>query len=158
MQTARRLYVYLMTGIGLGVLIFGLRALLTVLLEQLGLGGSDPIFGGEDATREQLTLASALISVSLPVWLIHWFVADRGVRPGRPSAEVERNSVVRGLYFALALGVLLFVGATAASSLLVTVVLAMTGGDVSFRNAGADLAIARRCRRGLGLPRGHPQP
>jgi hypothetical protein len=141
MQTARRLYVYLMTGIGLGVLVFGLRTLLAVLLEQLGLGGSDPIFGDEDATREQLTLASALISVSLPVWLIHWFVAERGVRPGRPTAEVERNSVVRGLYFALAMGLLLIAGATAASSLLVTTVLAMTGGDVAFRSPAQDLAM-----------------
>ena len=59
------------------------------------------VLSGEQAVRERLTLATAMSAVALPVWLIHWFLAERGVRPGRPEADVERSSAVRGLYFAL---------------------------------------------------------
>ena len=38
MQTARRLYVYLLSGISLGALVIGITMLLTVLFEALGLG------------------------------------------------------------------------------------------------------------------------
>jgi hypothetical protein len=142
MQTARRLYVYLLTAISLGVLVAGLSMLLTVLFEQVGLGPSGAaLFGGDEATRQQLTIASALTTVSLPVWLIHWFVAERGVRPGRPTADHERNSNIRGLYFALAMGALLAATAVALSSLLSTAVQAVAGTDVSYRNAAADLAL-----------------
>ncbi len=142
MQTARRLYIYAMTGIGLGVLVFGLSTLLTVLFERLGLAPADgPNFGGADATGQQLTLAFAVVTVSLPLWLIHWFVAERGIRPGRPTAEVERNSVVRGLYFAITLSLLLVAAATALSGLLQTTLLTVTGGDTAFRSPAADLAM-----------------
>jgi Domain of unknown function (DUF5671) len=142
MQTARRLYIYLLSGISLGVLVTGLSLLLTVLFDRLGLGQSgDPIFGNDEAIRQQLTIASALITVSLPVWLIHWYLAERGVRPGRVGASVESNSVIRGLYFAIALGALLLATATAGSNLVGTAVLALTGGDSTLRNAAADLAL-----------------
>jgi hypothetical protein len=143
MQTARRLYVYLLTGVGLGVLVAGLSMLLTVLFEQVGLGRSGAaLFGGDETTRLQLTLASALTTVSLPVWLIHWFVAERSIRPGRSTADAERNSAIRGLYFALALGALVAVTATSLGGLLATTIEALAGSDVSYRNPAADVALA----------------
>ena len=114
MQTARRLYVYLISGVGMGMLVAGLTILLSVLFDRLGLGGT--VLGGEgDVIGQQLTLASALIVVGLPVWLIHWLAAERSVRPDRPGAALERTSDVRGLYFALALGILLAVAASGVS-------------------------------------------
>lgn len=88
MQTARRLYVYLISGIGMGMLVAGLTMLLSVLFGRLGLAGS--VLGGEgDVIGQQLTLASALIVVGLPVWLIHWLAAERSVRPDRPDAALD---------------------------------------------------------------------
>jgi hypothetical protein len=116
MQTARRLYVYLISGIGIGMLVGGLTMLLSVLFDRLGLRGA--IIAGEgDVIGQQLTLASALIVVGLPVWLIHWLAAERSVRPGREGAALERTSDVRGLYFALAMGILLLVAANGVSRL-----------------------------------------
>ena len=117
MQTARRLYVYLISGIGMGMLVAGLTMLLSVLFDRLGLAGS--VLGGEgDVIGQQLTLASALIVVGLPVWLIHWLAAERSVRPDRPDAALERTSDVRGLYFALAMGILLLVAAAGVSGVI----------------------------------------
>ena len=143
MQTARRLYVYLLSGISLGALVIGVTMLLTVLFEALGLGPTgEVVFGGEDATRQQLTLASAVTAVSLPVWLIHWFAAERSVRPDRPNASIERTSDVRGLYFALAMGALLLAMATGVASMLEAIVLTLAGAETFARSVGGSLALA----------------
>ncbi|MEP7082095.1 MAG: DUF5671 domain-containing protein [Chloroflexota bacterium] len=144
MQTARRLYVYLLSGIALGVLVVGVSMLLTVLFDALGLrSGGDVIFGNDDATRQQLTLASALTVVSLPLWLAHWVAAERSVAISRPTAAVERNSDVRGLYFAIAMSALLLVAGLALRGLLETAVFALAGGtdEFGFRNPAGDLAL-----------------
>lgn len=143
MQTARRLYVYLLSGISLGVLVTGVSMLLTVLLQSLGLSFGGPQLGGGDVTGQQLTLALALTVVSLPVWLIHWTMAERSVREGRPHADVERSSSVRGLYFAIAMGMLLIAVGTAVSSLVQEAVARL--GDAQFfggSGAAGGLALA----------------
>ena len=143
MQTARRLYLYLVSGISLGALAVGIILLLTVLLERLGLGPMGDPLGGQDPARQQLTLASAVTAVSLPVWLIHWLTAERSVRPDRPGAATERSSAVRGLYFALAMGALLLAAATGLATMIETVVLRLVGGE-SFgsRSIGSAFALA----------------
>jgi len=113
MQTVRRLYVYLLSGITLGFLIYGLITLVEVALSALGVGG-----GGIDGRREQLSVAAALIGVGLPVWAIHWWFAERGLDPNRPNAEEERSSTVRALYLTVVMIVLLSVGAFAARDLV----------------------------------------
>ncbi|MEX1156764.1 MAG: DUF5671 domain-containing protein [Chloroflexota bacterium] len=113
MQTVRRLYVYLLSGITLGFLIYGLITLVEVALSALGVGG-----GGIGGRLEQLSLAAALIGVGLPVWAIHWWFAERGLDPARPNAEEERRSTVRALYVTVVMIVLLSVGAFAARDLV----------------------------------------
>lgn len=140
MQTARRLYVYLLAGIGLGVLVSGVSLLLTTLLQALGLGGGE-VIAGEQAVRERLTLATAMSAVALPVWLIHWFLAERGVRPGRPEADVERSSAVRGLYVALVLGGLLIAMFTSAGALIEYLVQRLVGDAPDFRDPAGDLGL-----------------
>ena len=144
MQTARRLYVYILSGIGLGGLVGGVSMLLTVLFGRVGLGPQgDAIFGADEAIRQQLTLASAITAVSLPVWLIHWFAAERSVRPDRVTASVERAAGVRGLYFALALGGLLLASAIGAASALEGAILRLLGAsDFGYRDIGGGLALA----------------
>ena len=140
MQTARRLYLYLLAGIGLGVLVWGVSLLLTTLFQSLGLGGGE-VLSGEQTVRERLTLATATSAVALPVWLIHWFVAERGVRPGRPEADAERSSAVRGLYFALVLGGLLVAMFASAGSLIEYAAQALAGDAPDFRDPAGDLGL-----------------
>ncbi len=139
MRIARRLYVYLLSGIGLAVLVSGLSLLLTTLLERLGVGDARVVVG-EQALRERLTLATAMTAVSLPVWLIHWFVAERGVRGDEPDAVAERTSTIRGLYFTLVLGGLLIGAVTAAQQVVETAILVPVG-ESSAENLANNLAI-----------------
>ena len=140
MHTARRLYLYLLAGIGLGVLVSGVSLLLTTLFQALGLGGGE-VIAGVQAVRERLTLATAMSAVALPVWLIHWFLAERGVRPGRPEADVERSSAVRGLYFALVLGGLLIAMFTSAGAFVEYVVQWLAGDAPDFRDPAGNLGL-----------------
>jgi hypothetical protein len=143
MQTARRLYIYLLTGISLGVLVAGLSMLLTVLLERIGLGPSGAQVSGGDVIGQQLTLASALVVVSLPTWLIHWSAAERSVRPDRPAAPVERTTEIRGLFFAVALGALLLAAGLGLASVLETIIVRLAGADeFGSRSIGGGLALA----------------
>ncbi|MCC6617707.1 MAG: hypothetical protein IT341_01565 [Chloroflexi bacterium] len=116
MQTARRLYLYLMSGVTLGVLLSGAARILRVGLDQVG--RSAPVVGGDDFVRSQLALAGAMILVGLPTWAIHWWIIQRSVATGRPQAETERRSIVRALYLALLLAGLLTWMAPEAHSLL----------------------------------------
>lgn len=140
MQAARRIYVYLMTGISLGALVTGLTMLAAVLLEQLGLGPSGELIGGSDETlRQQLTVATALTVVSVPVWLVHWLAAERSVSPDRPGGLLELNAPERGLFFALALAILLAIGATGISSAIQGAIIKLGPGG-EYRDVGGDLA------------------
>jgi hypothetical protein len=135
MQTVRRLYVYLLSGVTLAMLASGLTIALNVLLSQLGLGGT--FIGGGVSNREQLSLAAALVGVGLPVWAIHWFVAERGIRPSRPGAESERASTVRALYLTIVLAATLAFGVGAAVTLVRDVAQQLLGGG---EQVGADRA------------------
>lgn len=133
MQTVRRLYLYLMSGVTLGVLLVGLQSVLVVLFDAIGLDrGSFGFSSDPESTRQQLSLAAALIGVGLPVWGIHWGLAQRGLRPGAARAEEERGSTVRAFYLTLALGLLLAVGASAASELLRGLFQQMLGASSDF--------------------------
>jgi len=112
--TARRLYLYAMSGIALGVMVTGLSTLVEVILRQLGFGGGSLAFGAGTAARGQLSIATALLSVGVPVWAIHWWMVQRTASPGNPAAAAERASPVRALYVALVLAVSLLVGVASA--------------------------------------------
>ncbi len=141
MHIARRLYLYLLSGIGLAVGIVGLRLLLTALFDQLGLSAGEVLVDPDRVVRERLTLATALTAVALPVWLIHWWVAERSLRPTNPRAAEERSSAVRALYLSLVLGALLITIAVRALSLIETVVLGLTGEPLGQRAVADDLAL-----------------
>jgi hypothetical protein len=140
MRTARHVYLYLLAGIGLGVLVGGASLLLTTLFQSLGLGG-DEVIAGEQAIRERLTLATAMSAVALPVWLIHWFVAERAVRPGHPDAALERSAEARGLYFALVLGGLMIAMFGSATSLVEWAVLSAIGDEPGFADPAGRLGL-----------------
>jgi hypothetical protein len=117
MQVIRRLYLYGMSGITLGVLLAGLNNLFEVVFHALGLGRGD-LLGGLTGDREQLSLAIALTVVGLLVWTIHWLVIERGVQASTPEGEAERGSAIRALYLSIVLAVLLLFGVLAGIQLL----------------------------------------
>lgn len=97
MQVVRRLYLYAMSGITLGVIAYGLVILLRVLL--------DPIFPNRDVefepfadARQQLSQAIAMLGVGFPAWAVHWWLVQRSLRAGRPERDEERGSAVRAIY------------------------------------------------------------
>ncbi len=123
MQTVRRLYLYLMAGIGLAVASFGLVQLLALVLDRIGVfGGSVISSAGAGGDRDRLSLALSMIAVGTPVWLSHWWFAERGARHGVAGAGAERSAPLRALYLGLvdfiALVVALF-GASAAIGILI---------------------------------------
>ncbi len=141
MVTARRLYVYVLSAISLAVLLVGLSTLVEVLLRGLGMEGG-ALFEPASARREALTLGAALVAVGLPVWLVHWILAERGVRPGRPETDEELSSWVRGLYFAGVLAVLLGVAAVSLAQLVEHLVysVAQSTSEVSTGSVTSQLA------------------
>ncbi|HEX9635593.1 MAG TPA: DUF5671 domain-containing protein [Candidatus Limnocylindria bacterium] len=127
MQTIRRLYLYLLSGITLGMLAVGLSLLLEVTLAAIGVGHG-ALAGGGSGDRERLSIAAALVGVGLPVWAVHWLLVERGMRPASPHADAERASIVRALYFSFVLGVLLGFGAIAALALIGDLIRTVLGG------------------------------
>src|SRR5918996_6491509 len=140
MQTARRLYLYLMSGITLGVLLVGLNILLTVVLHAIGVGRG-AFAGGSQNDREQLSLAGALIVVGLVVWSIHWLFIERSLRASNPARDHERASGVRALYLTVVLAVLLVLGTLARIQLLQELIRAILGVEAvdGFGFGGFDL-------------------
>ncbi len=150
MQTVRRLYLYAMSGITFGVLAVGLDLLLVVIFGQLGVGRG-PFGGGSQGYREQLSLAIALVGVGLPVWAVHWWLAERGLQADRPHAAEERGSAVRALYLTLVLAVLLGFGASGALDLLRTFVYGLVGGhSTDYTTGDPAAALATLIVTGLG--------
>ena len=121
MDVVRRLYLYAMSAVSLGVLWYGLQVLLMVLLRAVGLGGV--VIGGDpDNERRALSLAISLVGVGLPVWAVHWFLVERSLNRARPTAEAERRSALRALYLSAVLAALIVLGAAAGADLIRQVV------------------------------------
>ena len=102
MQTVRRIYLYLMSGVALGVLAVGLSMLLDVILTSSGaLQHLYDSFGGD--SRQKVSQAIALLGVGVPVWAVHWWFVQRGLAPARPEHDAEQGSAIRALYLSIVL-------------------------------------------------------
>ncbi|MGI9147737.1 MAG: DUF5671 domain-containing protein [Chloroflexota bacterium] len=101
----RRLYMYLVALVALGVLASGVAGLLWTLGDVFF--PASAMTDGQD-WREQLALYATLTVVGLPVWLLHWRAT--------PADDAEAGSLARRLYVYLALimAMLALVGSAAA--------------------------------------------
>jgi hypothetical protein len=90
----RRLYIYIVLAASLGMLLIGLVNLGTTALNQV-LGATPPYTNVRDAYAG----FGAVTVVGLPVWAIHWWIAQR-LANRNPD---ERASAIRRLYLYLAL-------------------------------------------------------
>jgi hypothetical protein len=96
----RRIYVYLLAFFGLLMLAGGTANLLRVVLEVLL---AAPRTAAVDYVREEVSRAGAAALIGLPVWLIHWWWAQRLAT----RATAERASVLRRLFLYVVLGIAL---------------------------------------------------
>jgi hypothetical protein len=96
----RRIYVYLLAFFGLLMLAGGASNLGRVVLEVLL---AAPRTAAGDYVREEVSRAGAAALIGLPVWLIHWWWAQRLAM----RAADERASVLRRLYLYVVLAIAL---------------------------------------------------
>jgi hypothetical protein len=84
---ARRVYLYAIAFVAVGVLLTGLAGLLQVALQALVEVLGPPIAAvGRRDLRGDVSFSGALTATGLLVWLIHWWLADRAVRRESPAA------------------------------------------------------------------------
>jgi hypothetical protein len=113
----RRMYVYLICAVSLAVIAVGLVNVLEIAVVHVWGLISDARQFDESATevRQRLSLYLALTGVGLPIFLLHWYLAERWAS----DQEVgDRGSDVRGLYFTAVLTVTLFVVLTSLISII----------------------------------------
>jgi hypothetical protein len=88
----RRIYLYLLAGVGLAALLAGLAGDLSVLIRALT--GRGFIL----ELREQLTWFTSVLIAGLPLWFVYWRQIQIAVsQPGGVGLE-ERRSLVRRIY------------------------------------------------------------
>ncbi|MEZ4572373.1 MAG: DUF5671 domain-containing protein, partial [Thermomicrobiales bacterium] len=93
MQTIRRLYVYIMLAVSLAMAAFGVVSLLELGINEIWtvLSGEDLMDIGPNDVRQRLSFALPFVAIAVPIWFLHWRIANRS----GPSAD-ERQSWVPG--------------------------------------------------------------
>jgi hypothetical protein len=110
MATAKRLYLYAVSGVGLTLGLSGAVVMLHTLLANIGFG---PAGHTADIDKAWFVVALGLMSAGVLVWLIHWNVVERMVAGAKDEAAIaERRSIVRSVYFASVMGTTLYVAAS----------------------------------------------
>ncbi|MFQ5942295.1 MAG: DUF5671 domain-containing protein [Anaerolineales bacterium] len=88
----RRVYLYLVAGIGLSAVLTGLSGDVSVLIRSLEQGA----FGS--GLSEELAWFTAILIAGLPVWAIPWREAQGGAAEPGEEGDRKRQSVVRRIY------------------------------------------------------------
>lgn len=91
--TIRRIYLYLVAGVGLFALLGGIIGIISALIQWIDGQLMD------DGLRSQIAVATAAIIIGLPVWLFPWQRAQTAARA--VDGEAERRSLVRRVYLYL---------------------------------------------------------
>lgn len=134
----RRVYEYLMAGIGLVAAASGLTMVIVAIIEALA-GDRDILVGV--STVNSLLAALTLLAVGVPVWWWHWRLAQRAA-VADPAEEV--TSPTRRIYLVLLFGV---IGVVAVIALLAGVYLLLE--DVLANGFAAE--TLRSTRFALGI-------
>jgi hypothetical protein len=118
MQAVRRLYLFILSGVSLGMLIGGAASLGASAIELIS---GSAVFGA--SFRQSLSTAAAILLVGVPVWALHWRAAQRAAE----REIAERASALRRLYLYLVLTALLIASVIFATRLLEGLVAALVG-------------------------------
>jgi hypothetical protein len=124
----RRIYLYLISAVGLTAVIVGTGGILSVLIRALDSATLHPDL------REQLAWFTATLIAGLPVWLISWRRIQHLVAGQTPAANEERSAFTRRLY----LYFFVFVA-----------ILTLLGGAVYVVSQFVELALGSRSTGGL---------
>ena len=103
--TARRLYFYVLAGLGLGLMWVGAGDLIQAFLSRIfGQGGTQPLWTSPLAT------GLSLLIVGTPVWTLHWRTVQQRVDGDSRAAFAERHAWPRRFYLfaAILVGALIF--------------------------------------------------
>jgi len=95
----RKLYNYLLAGLGTAAVIVGLQSLLNVLID-LGLRSA---FLGGPALRNRLSASLASLAVGLPLWLHPWGRLNAEITRKGTSGDRAERSLIRRAYLYLML-------------------------------------------------------
>lgn len=93
--TVRRIYQYLMSGVGLAAVLIGTGGMLSVLIRALDQAALAPDL------RTQLAGFTASLAAGLPVWLLNWRSIETLASAPTPAGQEERDAFVRRLYLYL---------------------------------------------------------
>jgi len=88
----RRIYLYLVAGIGLATVLTGVAGEISVLIRAVG--GPGLIL----SLREQMAMFTAMIIAGLPVWLINWRQIQLAAADSGQQGQEERGALVRRIY------------------------------------------------------------
>src|SRR5207247_3211959 len=102
----RRIYVYLLAFAGLVMLVLGVANLGQVVIQAV----ASPTAAGTAFLRDEVSRWGAAALIGLPVWLVHWWWAQRLAG----GSVDERASVLRRLYLyaSLSVGLIATAGGT----------------------------------------------
>ena len=98
-RTFRKLYHYLLAGLGTAAVVGGLQTLLSVLID-LGLRNA---FLGGPAVRNRLSASLAGLAVGLPTWLVPWGRLNADIQRKDVSGDRAERSLIRKAYLYLML-------------------------------------------------------
>lgn len=102
MTRIRLLYLYVLSTVALGMLLFGLSHLLGAVLDRIIDNRGETIFAsGDDSLRLLVARYVAISVIALPVWLGHWYVAQRGATAETPRGREERFAPERRFFLAV---------------------------------------------------------
>jgi len=101
-ESARRVYVYLMSFIGLGAAVAGLVMLFGILLELVINAVSTSITPSAGWWQEQLALCLALLIVGVPMWLYYWGTA---LKRAQKAELMEWRALSRRIYLYTVVGI-----------------------------------------------------
>ena len=90
--SVRRLYYYLIAGVGLGDFLLGFGGIISDGIRAIG----GEAFAND--LREQLAWSAAAFIAGLPVWLIPWWQIEQAIRLPDEIGDAEQRSQVRKIY------------------------------------------------------------
>ncbi len=118
----RRVYLYILSAIGIGATVIGLSMLLTFVIDA-ALGR----FIGSDVLRSQLAASLATLLVSLPLWLLTWRPLQGEAVAAGDAGDHARRSLIRKVYLYLVLFAAVVGGMVVAASLFTTLLKTLLG-------------------------------
>jgi hypothetical protein len=90
--TVRRIYLYLVAGIGLASVLIGISGEISVLIRAIG--GPGLII----SLRGQMAIFTAMLIAGLPVWLVNWRQIQMAAADPGEQGQEERSALVRRIY------------------------------------------------------------